>query len=104
MSTFGSPGALPSTKPTPPQRGSFPLDHDGECKDVMKNYLACMKQARGVNENQCRELAKSYLSCRMDRNLMAKDEFKNLGFADSSSQQTQNKSEAEQGVKGELRW
>ncbi|KAK0703828.1 succinyl-CoA synthetase-like protein [Lasiosphaeria miniovina] len=29
MSTFGSPGTLPTTKPSPPQRGSFPLDHDG---------------------------------------------------------------------------
>ncbi|KAM3477067.1 hypothetical protein MY5147_002883 [Beauveria neobassiana] len=41
MSTFGAPGQLPSTKPAPPQRGSFPLDHDGECKSVMSEYLAC---------------------------------------------------------------
>lgn len=39
----------------------------GECKQVMTEYLACMKQARGVNQNQCRELAKAYLACRMDR-------------------------------------
>lgn len=46
----------------------------------MATYLSCIKKVKGVNEGQCRELAKSYLSCRMDRNLMAKDDFKNLGF------------------------
>lgn len=39
----------------------------GECKDVMTNYLNCLKNARGMNDQSCRELAKSYLSCRMDR-------------------------------------
>ncbi|PSR91964.1 hypothetical protein BD289DRAFT_365306 [Coniella lustricola] len=63
-----------------PQRGSFPLDHDGECKHVMSVYLACLKKVKGVNDNACRELAKDYLACRMDRNLMARDDFKNLGF------------------------
>ncbi|KAG5747036.1 hypothetical protein H9Q70_010285 [Fusarium xylarioides] len=83
MSTFGSPGPLPTTKPTPPQRGSFPLDHDGECKTYMTKYLSCMKKVRGLNDEECRDLAKAYLSCRMDRNLMARDEFKNLGFTES---------------------
>lgn len=46
----------------------------------MATYLSCIKKVKGVNEDQCRELAKSYLACRMDRNLMAKDDFKNLGF------------------------
>ncbi|KFH42676.1 Cytochrome c oxidase assembly protein-like protein [Hapsidospora chrysogenum ATCC 11550] len=134
MSTFGSPGALPSTKPTPyvprsrfsrlsssslmfsrPQRGSFPLDHDGECREVMKSYLSCMKKVRGVNEDECRDLAKSYLACRMDHNLMARDEFKNLGFAERPKPATPPAagetaaaataaSEPEKGVKGELRW
>lgn len=52
----------------------------------MVSYLACIKKVKGVNEGQCRELAKAYLSCRMDRDLMARDEFKNLGFQDSSTQ------------------
>ncbi|KAK3192765.1 Cytochrome c oxidase assembly protein cox19 [Lecanicillium sp. MT-2017a] len=101
MSTFGSPGKLPTTKPTPPQRGSFPLDHDGECKQVMTEYLACMKQARGVNQNQCRELAKAYLA-----NLMARDDFKNLGFQEDGAKPGQPRpgSEPEKGVKGELHW
>lgn len=46
----------------------------------MATYLSCIKRVKGVNEDECRELAKSYLACRMDRNLMAKDDFKNLGF------------------------
>ncbi|KAK3397710.1 hypothetical protein B0T20DRAFT_229492 [Sordaria brevicollis] len=105
MSTFGSPGALPTTKPTPPQRGSFPLDHDGECKHVMKTYLACIKRVKGVNEDECRSLAKAYLACRMERNLMAKDDFKNLGFKEDGPANTPKPAvEAEKGVKGELRW
>lgn len=70
-----------------PQRGSFPLDHDGEwtvqnntfngrsltkatageCKTYMTKYLSCMKKVRGLNDEECRDLAKAYLSCRMDR-------------------------------------
>ncbi|KAK1757537.1 hypothetical protein QBC47DRAFT_158631 [Echria macrotheca] len=104
MSTFGSPGPLPSTKPVPPQRGSFPLDHDGECKDVMMSYLACIKKVKGVNEDQCRNLAKSYLTCRMERNLMARDELKNLGFDEETKKPPPSDREKEKGVKGELQW
>ncbi|TGO26308.1 hypothetical protein BPAE_0062g00290 [Botrytis paeoniae] len=113
MSTFGSPGGrMVNNKPSPPERGSFPLDHDGECKSVMQSYLNCMKKVRGMNDPECRDLAKSYLSCRMDRNLMAKDEFKNLGFADESSETkgAEQKDDAKEGGddakkhKNELRW
>ncbi|KAG6059470.1 hypothetical protein E4U17_006199 [Claviceps sp. LM77 group G4] len=105
MSTFGSPGVLPSTRPTPPERGSFPLDHDGECKHVMTTYLACIKKVRGLNDDECRNIAKAYLSCRMDRNLMARDEFKNLGFASPTETASgPQQSEPEKGVKGELLW
>ncbi|KAI9851878.1 MAG: Cytochrome c oxidase assembly protein cox19 [Vezdaea acicularis] len=48
----------------------------------MAGYLACLKKVRGTNDPECRMLAKAYLQCRMDHNLMAKDEFKNLGFGD----------------------
>ncbi|KAI1133071.1 hypothetical protein F5Y10DRAFT_260378 [Nemania abortiva] len=68
MSSFGSPGSGTYTgKPTPPERGSFPLDHDGECKHVMTRYLSCIKKVKGVNDEGCRVLAKSYLACRMER-------------------------------------
>lgn len=60
----------------------------GECKQAMVSYLACIKKVKGVNENQCRELAKAYLSCRMDRDLMARDEFKNLGFQETDTKKS----------------
>ncbi|KAJ1326799.1 cytochrome c oxidase assembly protein subunit 19 [Microdochium nivale] len=107
MSTFGSPGGSTySGKPIPPERGSFPLDHDGECTSVMKAYLACIKKVKGVNEDQCRDIAKTYLSCRMDKNLMAKDEFKNLGFQDAAKKPETSPvtSQPEKGKKGELMW
>ncbi|BCS25723.1 cytochrome c oxidase assembly protein Cox19 [Aspergillus puulaauensis] len=79
--SFGSPGGgATNTKPTPPERGSFPLDHDGECKHLIQSYLKCLKLQRGVNDDECRLLAKGYLTCRMDKNLMAPDDFKNLGL------------------------
>lgn len=64
-----------------PERGSFPLDHDNECKPFMTSYLSCIKRTRGINQDDCRQLSKAYLQCRMDKNLMAVDEMKNLGFA-----------------------
>ncbi|KAH9865325.1 Cytochrome c oxidase assembly protein cox19 [Plenodomus biglobosus] len=85
MSNFGGAGLGQKVhKPNPPERGSFPLDHDGECKSIMLSYLRCIKSHRGTNDPVCRELSKSYLSCRMDRNLMAPDSFRNLGFGDDS--------------------
>ncbi|OJD14248.1 cytochrome c oxidase assembly protein COX19 [Emergomyces pasteurianus Ep9510] len=79
--SFGSPGGRSvNIKPTPPERGSFPLDHDGECKFIISSYLQCLKKGGGVNDETCRKLAKSYLSCRMDNNLMAPDNFENLGL------------------------
>lgn len=64
-----------------------------------------MKKVKGMNDPECRNLAKAYLTCRMDKfvfptyhrirlgttadngrsNLMAKDEFKNLGFPDEEA-------------------
>jgi cytochrome c oxidase assembly protein subunit 19 len=83
MSTPGSPGgAQKFSKPIPPERGSFPLDHDAECQHVMKQYLRCIRSHKGINDDECRELSKGYLQCRMERNLMAVDSMKNLGFQD----------------------
>lgn len=83
MSGFGGPGGRQiSYKPSPPERGSFPLDHDAECKHIMTSYLKCIKSQTppGQNNEVCRELAKGYLGCRMERGLMARDEWRNLGF------------------------
>ncbi|KAB8078981.1 hypothetical protein BDV29DRAFT_152361 [Aspergillus leporis] len=54
--------------------------HTGECKHLIAGYLKCIKSQRGLNDEECRKLAKGYLACRMDKNLMAPDDFKNLGL------------------------
>jgi cytochrome c oxidase assembly protein subunit 19 len=48
----------------------------------MKKYLRCIRSHKGVNDDECRELSRGYLQCRMDRNLMAPDAMRNLGFED----------------------
>ena len=58
---------------TPPEKGSFPLDHHQECKPVMKEFLACLKE-RGNEHVDCKSLSKKYLACRMDKGLMAREE------------------------------
>ena len=76
--------------PRPPERGSFPLDHDGECTVPMRLYLDCMKSSQNDN-SRCREESKKYLECRMDRSayapckanirgLMLRDSLRNLGY------------------------
>ena len=84
--SFGGPGGGQlRQKPKPPERGSFPLDHDGECKSIIAGYLRCLRRAGGSNDEECRMMAKKYLKCRMDHDLMAPDEMKNLGFAEDSN-------------------
>ncbi len=84
--SFGGPGGGQKTsKPIPPERGSFPLDHDGKCKSIIAGYLRCLKGFKGHNDEECRLMAKAYLKCRMDNNLMAPDEMKNLGFVEKGS-------------------
>ncbi|XP_074648901.1 cytochrome c oxidase assembly protein COX19-like [Tubulanus polymorphus] len=63
----------------PPDKGSFPLDHDGECKLFMMKYMRCLRENEMQNSS-CREQSKDYLQCRMDRNLMKKEDFSKLGF------------------------
>ncbi len=64
---------------TPPAKGSFPLDHDGECKAPFEAYMKCLKTHDGVNE-ACRNLSKAYLECRMDNGLMTRESLNSLGF------------------------
>lgn len=80
--------------PTPPDKGSFPLDHENACKLQMIKYMSCLRNNRSDN-SECRIQAKDYLRCRMDNNLMAKEEWKSLGFSDltSASQTKENSTE-----------
>jgi len=68
-----------ASKPTPPEKGSFPLDHLAECKPVMQEYMKCLK-ASSSQSFQCRALMKDYLSCRMDKALMQKEDLSQFGF------------------------
>lgn len=67
--------------PTPPDKGSFPLDHAGQCKKAMIKYMICLKTNKNSN-SACREEAMAYLDCRMSNQLMAKEEWSKLGFGD----------------------
>ncbi|KAF8905445.1 hypothetical protein CPB84DRAFT_1771444 [Gymnopilus junonius] len=79
--SFGRPPSINvGFKPAPPERGSFPLDHYGECKEKMQLYMACLKQ-NGSTSSPCRQLSRDYLECRMSNDLMERDEWKNLGLA-----------------------
>jgi cytochrome c oxidase assembly protein subunit 19 len=71
-------------KVQPPERGVFPLDHEHECKTVMKKFLTCLKE-NGGDHFPCKNDSEMYLQCRMDRGLMAKDDLSKLGFGKDAS-------------------
>lgn len=68
-------------KPTPPDKGSFPLDHEGECKVKYLQFMICLSE-RGHKVSECRVESKEYLQCRMEKGLMAKEDLSKLGFSD----------------------
>ncbi|XP_033729675.1 cytochrome c oxidase assembly protein COX19-like [Pecten maximus] len=76
----------------PPDKGSFPLDHEGECKTVMMKYMSCLKTHKQEND-KCRIQAKDYLECRMNKNLMAKENWSKLGYRDMDDTSTETVSE-----------
>ncbi len=39
--------------PTPPDKGSFPLDHEGECKRFYLKYMLCLSKNEHRN-SECR--------------------------------------------------
>lgn len=71
-------------KPTPPDKGSFPLDHEGLCKESMKKFMQCLSKENN-NSSACREETREYLDCRMRNNLMAREEWSKLGFSEEPS-------------------
>jgi cytochrome c oxidase assembly protein subunit 19 len=50
----------------PPDKGSFPLDHEGACKLPMKTLFTCLKEFKGENIH-CRSQSLDYLKCRMEQ-------------------------------------
>ncbi|CAE6474254.1 unnamed protein product [Rhizoctonia solani] len=95
--SFGRPPTFSPFTATPPDRGSFPLDHEGkvvegslsstrltcrlggECKSFMTSYLKCLSKNKN-DSTPCRHLNKEYLECRMKRGLMERDSWTNLGL------------------------
>ncbi|KAF8350182.1 hypothetical protein F5887DRAFT_877536 [Amanita rubescens] len=78
--SFGRPPSISvGFKPAPPDRGSFPLDHYGECKDKMMFYMDCLRRNSGQS-TPCRAFSKDYLNCRMEKGLMERDNWGNLGL------------------------
>lgn len=65
----------------PPDKGSFPLDHEGHCKEFMIKYMRCL-HVNSRENTKCRQESKEYLQCRMNNNLMKKEEFSKLGYKD----------------------
>lgn len=84
-STGGAFGGNRGLTPVPPEKGVFPLDHLHECDEAMKTYMKCLKE-NSYGSEMCRELSKFYLECRMERNLMARQDLKTLGFKEDGSQ------------------
>lgn len=63
-----------------PLKGAFPLDHEGECRPLVLEYLGCLRKFQS-QQHPCRSLAKAYLECRMRHGLMAPEEWDKLGLA-----------------------
>ena len=70
-----------------PEKGVFPLDHFHECEREKKSYLDCLR-ANASDADKCTTLSKAYLECRMSKELMAKEDLKNLGFRERSGDAT----------------
>eukprot|EP00310_Coccolithus_braarudii_P017304 CAMPEP_0183342758 /NCGR_PEP_ID=MMETSP0164_2-20130417/8815_1 /TAXON_ID=221442 /ORGANISM="Coccolithus pelagicus ssp braarudi, Strain PLY182g" /LENGTH=127 /DNA_ID=CAMNT_0025513447 /DNA_START=14 /DNA_END=397 /DNA_ORIENTATION=- len=80
MASFASVPAK-GAPPRPPDKGSFPLDHFGECSAAKTQYMECLKQHQMQgNRDDCRRLSAAYLQCRMDSKLMAQEELDRLGY------------------------
>ncbi|KAG0703103.1 hypothetical protein DFH29DRAFT_803954 [Suillus ampliporus] len=88
--SFGRPPSINvGFKTSPPDRGSFPLDHDGECKEQMMQYMDCLRKNSSAS-TPCRVMSKQYLDCRMTKGLMERDEWKNLGLANLDGDSTES--------------
>merc|ERR1711971_32239 len=69
----------------PPDKGSFPLDHFGECTELKAEYMKCLRD-NNYDNMSCRYLSKLYLECRMDKNLMRQEPMSALGFTEKDTE------------------
>ncbi|KAI8469174.1 MAG: cytochrome c oxidase assembly protein COX19 [Monoraphidium minutum] len=92
MSAFGGARGMAAR---PPEKGIFPLDHFGECKQVAQQYLQCLRR-HDAEASACKELSRRYLECRMERDLMAQQDLSELGLADPKQQQAESQQQQQQ--------
>lgn len=55
-----------SYKASPPDKGSFPLDHKGVCDAQRQQYVECMQKSK-FDAVLCKSVARFYFQCRMDK-------------------------------------
>ncbi|XP_026439423.1 cytochrome c oxidase assembly protein COX19-like isoform X2 [Papaver somniferum] len=94
MSAGGAFGGNRGMRPVPPEKGVFPLDHMHECDLEKKEYISCLKTS-GFQSEICRRFSKKYLECRMEKNLMAKQDMKELGFGKNYDEDEQEEGKNE---------
>eukprot|EP00887_Chlorella_sp_A99_P005432 scaffold1.g5432.t1 len=73
--------------PSPPTPLSNP--------QIKEAYMKCLAENKSDAE-ACRPLAKQYLQCRMQRNLMAPQDLKDLGFTEEGGQKAKLEPAAQQ--------
>ena len=71
-----------------PDRGSFPLDHFEECREIAERYNDCITINEGVPK-KCRQLQKDYMECRMGKGLMKREPLESLGFTQETEWETE---------------
>lgn len=49
---------------TPPDKGSFPLDHFKECEPLVHKYIKCVNKHQ-MMPKRCQQIQMDYLDCRM---------------------------------------
>ena len=76
---------------SPPEKGSFPIDHFRECDHEAEAYRKCLMATSGIPK-KCKDAAQAYLECRMDKGLMARHSPEELGFIPESSWEFEKKS------------
>ena len=115
MSAGGAFGGARGNAPKPPEKGVFPLDHLGECKEVgreererekeggrrgqwlliknqhppsfpqLKEAYTACLRAASADADACVTAARAYLDCRMARGLMARQSLDELGVEASGA-------------------
>jgi len=75
----------------PPLNGSFPLDHDGKCKALVRSYLICLQKHK-EEQTPCKDLITAYLNCRRDSGLLNPHDEQFLGLGKEKKEENEDKS------------